>query len=208
VRLAKDAAGEKVAVVMLDSSRGGSGGGRGEGHSSGGGTRRRSRSRSRDRDRRHRHHRDYRSRSSERSHHHREAGAAPPPRDHAVAAAVAAAAAAGKKGWLLALRVEKEGAKVGELVVGPITLHQRIVFGRSPACDVPLEHPSISRQHAALGVDERGGVTLTDLGSAHGTKVEDTWLKPQGSKHVGVGGVMRFGASTRAYKLERVERVG
>lgn len=105
--------------------------------------------------------------------------------------------------------VSKPEGAVGKLVLGPVGLHQRIVFGRAPppACDVVLEHLSVSRQHAALTVDDRGGVLLTDLGSAHGTKLGDTWIKAQSPRKVAVGAVMRFGASTRMYKLERVEKV-
>ncbi|GBF91494.1 MAP kinase phosphatase [Raphidocelis subcapitata] len=137
---------------------------------------------------------------------------APPPTAPAdpVAAAAAAAAAAGKKGFLLAIRISKPDGQVGQLVLGPVGLHQRVVFGRAPppAADVALEHASASRQHAALTVDAAGAVSLTDLGSSHGSKVGDAWIKPHAPKEVPLGAVMRFGASTRAYKLERVERVG
>jgi hypothetical protein len=169
------------------------------------GSRSRDRRRSRSRDRR-------RSRSRSRERGAPAAAAAPPaaPPADPVAAAAAAAAAAGKKGWLLAVAVAKPEGPVGQLLLGPIGPTQRITLGRAPppACDVVLEHASVSRQHAALTVDGRGGVSLTDLGSAHHTKVGDTWIKPHAPKSVPVGGVMRFGASTRTYTLARVERVG
>ncbi len=251
--LAKDAAGEKVAVVMVEAGArpqqqqqqggtggregGGGGGERDRDRERGGGgdrereRRRRSRSRSRDRDGREREggrgrdpERDRRrsrsrsrdryerrrSRSGDRRPDGRGAAAAPPAPADPVAAAASAAAAAGKSGWLLVIGVSKPEGRVGELVLGPLGPNQRVVFGRAPppACDVTLEHPSISRQHAALSADGRGGAVLTDLGSAHGTKLGDVWLKPQGQKGFAVGAAVRFGASTRAYTLERVERVG
>ncbi|KIZ07690.1 MAP kinase phosphatase 5 [Monoraphidium neglectum] len=127
----------------------------------------------------------------------------------AVAAAAAAAAARGQKGWLLVFGVSKPEGPVGKVVLGPVGPHQRIVFGRAPApaCDVTLEHLSVSRQHAALTVDGAGGVLVTDLGSAHGTRLGDTWIKAQVQRGVPQGGVLRFGASTRAYTLERIEKV-
>ena len=36
-------------------------------------------------------------------------------------------------------------------------------------CDILLEHPTISRKHAALVHHRDGSVHLIDLGSAHGT---------------------------------------
>jgi pSer/pThr/pTyr-binding forkhead associated (FHA) protein len=97
---------------------------------------------------------------------------------------------------------------VGQLLVGPLKpVHQRVIFGRAPACDVVAEHLSISRQHAQLMVDHSGSVLLMDLGSAHGTKLQDAWLKPQQQRSVAVGGVFSLGASTRTYKLLEVQKL-
>ena len=191
--------------------------------------RRRSRSRSRSRERS-RHDRR-RSRSRSRGRERERDGAAPssgaPPAAAAAAAAVrqdpvaaafaaalaAARAAGGKKGhWLLALTIDKPGeGRVGGLVLGPMGPHQRVVFGRAPppAADVTLEHPSSSRRHAALAVDGGGGggVTLTDLGSAHGTRVGDAWIKPDVARPVVVGAQFSFGASSRTFTLAHAERV-
>jgi hypothetical protein len=46
-----------------------------------------------------------------------------------------------------------------------------------------------------------------DLGSAHGTKLQDAWLKPQQQRSVAVGGVFSLGASTRTYKLLEVQKL-
>jgi DNA-binding NtrC family response regulator len=46
----------------------------------------------------------------------------------------------------------------------------RLVIGRAPACDIVVDHETISRQHAALHVSA-DGVAVEDLGSANGTSV-------------------------------------
>jgi diguanylate cyclase (GGDEF)-like protein len=48
----------------------------------------------------------------------------------------------------------------------------RLVLGRAPDCDVCLESPGISRQHAELQ-EQAGTVMLRDLGSANGTHLND-----------------------------------
>lgn len=96
---------------------------------------------------------------------------------------------------------------VGQLLLGPMSIHQRVVFGRAPSCGVVMEHLSISRQHAQLSVDLAGTVNVMDMGAAHGTKLNDAWIKPQQPRELPVGGVLKFGASTRLYKLLSVEKV-
>ena len=54
----------------------------------------------------------------------------------------------------------------------PIT-HWENIIGRAPACDVQLEYPSVSRQHAALIREDDGACTVYDLGSKGGVKVND-----------------------------------
>ena len=54
----------------------------------------------------------------------------------------------------------------------PIT-HWDNIIGRAPACDVQLEYPSVSRQHAALIREDDGSWTVYDLGSKGGVKVND-----------------------------------
>ncbi len=107
-------------------------------------------------------------------------------------------------GWELVFEVSKPEAVLGELVLGPCGPSARIVFGRDPGCEVVLEHLSVSRRHAQLGVDATGSVSVTDLDSAHGTKVGEVWLKPHAPRTLAVGTALRFGASTRTYKLLQV----
>eukprot|EP00198_Chlamydomonas_reinhardtii_P011653 XP_001700990.1 MAP kinase phosphatase 5 [Chlamydomonas reinhardtii] len=118
-----------------------------------------------------------------------------------------ASAAGGAGAFTLVFDVVKPEGLVGRLEAGPMRPSQRLLLGRQPGvCDVVLEHASISRQHAALSVDRAGAAFVTDLQSAHGTKVADTWIKPNAPRQLTPGTVVSFGASTRAYKLVRVSK--
>src|SRR5215472_9322573 len=48
----------------------------------------------------------------------------------------------------------------------------RVLVGTSPACELRLTDPEVSRRHAALDWTPRG-LGLTDLGSTNGTFVND-----------------------------------
>ena len=54
----------------------------------------------------------------------------------------------------------------------PLT-HWENIIGRGAACDVQLEYPSVSRQHAALIRENDGSWTVYDLNSKGGIKVND-----------------------------------
>ena len=106
-----------------------------------------------------------------------------------------------------------------------ITLHQpHQVFGRLPVCDVPLDHPSISRYHAVLqyrptdatpAVDSEGerdpllssgtneaGFYVYDLNSTHRSFLNKNKLQPRVYYRVRVGQMVRFGGSSRLFVLE------
>ena len=100
------------------------------------------------------------------------------------------------------------------------------VFGRLPICDIPLEHPSISRYHAVLQYrpsdapnatqdEERGegsllslhapnetGFYVYDLNSTHGSFLNKSKLQPRVYYRVRVGQMVRFGGSSRLFVLE------
>ena len=100
------------------------------------------------------------------------------------------------------------------------------VFGRLPVCDVPLEHPSISRYHAVLqyrptgtttvgdqdeggegrplsfGTPNEAGFYVYDLGSTHGSFLNKNKLQPRVYYRVRVGQMVRFGGSSRLFVLE------
>lgn len=53
-------------------------------------------------------------------------------------------------------------------------------FGRSPGCEVVLEHPSISRLHAVIQFKREDGLPyLYDAGSVHGTSLNKKRIKPK-----------------------------
>ena len=102
------------------------------------------------------------------------------------------------------------------------------MFGRLPVCDVPLEHPSISRYHAVLqyrptnatvstatdqeggeeggllsfGTPNEAGFYVYDLGSTHGSFLNKNKLQPRVYYRVRVGQMVRFGGSSRLFVLE------
>ena len=121
------------------------------------------------------------------------------------------------------LTVIKNGTVVQEVDVSTKAFH---VFGRLPTCDVPLEHPSISRHHAILQYRPHSGETpphagdhhtlfstnpqesgfyIYDLGSTHGTFLNKTKVQPRCYYRMRVGQMVRFGGSSRLFVLEVCE---
>merc|ERR1719319_220899 len=68
-------------------------------------------------------------------------------------------------------------------------------------CDVRLDHPSISRQHAAILHGSSGNPYILDLGSSHGTQVNHKKLPGHKRKPLKDGDVVKFGASSREYHV-------
>lgn len=76
------------------------------------------------------------------------------------------------------------------------------MFGGLETSDVVLNHPSISRRHAAMAHDADGVLYVIDLGSTHGTFLDGTRLRAQKRTCVQQGSTVRFGASTRKYVVD------
>ncbi|XP_017697135.2 protein phosphatase 1 regulatory inhibitor subunit PPP1R8 homolog [Phoenix dactylifera] len=97
-----------------------------------------------------------------------------------------------------------EVLKDGE-VIDKINLDKRRhIFGRQfTACDFVLDHPSVSRQHAAVVPHKNGSIFVVDLGSAHGTFVANERLTKDNPVELEVGQSLRFAASTRSYILRK-----
>lgn len=47
----------------------------------------------------------------------------------------------------------------------------KVVIGRNPACDIAIEHQSVSGNHAEVRRTPRGEFEIRDLGSSNGTKI-------------------------------------
>jgi hypothetical protein len=78
----------------------------------------------------------------------------------------------------------------------------RTTIGRSVQCDVVLDSPLVSRQHAALLVTEQG-VSLEDLGSRNGVLVNSTLRR--GTFELKVGDRIQIGEDMLEI-IERAER--
>lgn len=68
--------------------------------------------------------------------------------------------------------------------------------------DIKLLHPSISRQHAALIVDDELGPCIVDLGSKHGTWLGEAKLRVGIAAPLQEGDQLKFGCSSKEYKVE------
>ena len=77
---------------------------------------------------------------------------------------------------------------------------QQAVIGRDPACEVHLDHPSVSRRHAEIRRQPDGSFVIRDLGSANGTFVDGqrvvAWLP------LTKGAVVQIGPYKLVYDLE------
>ena len=77
------------------------------------------------------------------------------------------------------------------------------VIGRLPSCNIPMEHPSMSRYHAVLqysnGTAENyvQGWYLYDLDSTHGTWINKNRVPPLKFHRIHVDFCLKFGGSTR-----------
>lgn len=102
----------------------------------------------------------------------------------------------------LEVNVLKEGVKVAE-DCKTMELKAKFFIGKSDdMCDIVAAHPTISRVHALLVVERsQGKLQVIDLGSANGTKLNDTPLLPFEIATVDASSVLTFGASARQYSF-------
>ena len=75
------------------------------------------------------------------------------------------------------------------------------LVGKHSSASLQLEHPSVSRRHAALVRDANRGLLLIDLGSKAGTTLNGRPLPPLVGAKVRDGSVFVFGGSSRGYTL-------
>src|SRR5712672_3182231 len=73
-----------------------------------------------------------------------------------------------------------------------IPLGARAVLGRDKGCDVVLDDASVSRRHAVLEEDGKGGLRLRDLASANGTFLDGVRIGQRGVP-ASFGARLRFG---------------
>jgi hypothetical protein len=71
------------------------------------------------------------------------------------------------------------------------------LIGRNPACDFPIDHTSVSRQHCLLQITDRG-LHVKDLGTTNGTKVNGIVMT---EGYINVGDTLSMGKLS--FTLER-----
>ena len=88
----------------------------------------------------------------------------------------------------------------------------QITFGRSRDCDFPLDHPSISRNHAVIkwipipNQESKGKFFLQDLSSTHGSFVNKMKLSAGQTVRLEVNNsILKFGGSTRTFLLNSTD---
>jgi pSer/pThr/pTyr-binding forkhead associated (FHA) protein len=84
----------------------------------------------------------------------------------------------------------------------------RLVIGRSPDCELVIDDPAVSNQHAVIHWNGTAGV-LIELGSSNGTFVNNQ--RVQGERPLVSGDQLAFGRSHFVYHLaaslhERLKR--
>ena len=100
--------------------------------------------------------------------------------------------------------VIKNGAVIDKVDLKSKAYH---VIGRLPSCDIPMEHPSLSRYHAVVqyscGSSETfpKGWYLYDLDSTHGTWINKNRVPPKKYHRLHVDYVVKYGGSTRLFIL-------
>jgi len=67
-----------------------------------------------------------------------------------------------------------------------------IAIGRSPDCEVFIDHPSVSRRHAVLDIGPP--LAIEDQGSSNGTRVRDKRLGPSQRVELAPGDLIELGA--------------
>jgi hypothetical protein len=90
-----------------------------------------------------------------------------------------------------------------ELVVAslpPLRSTDELVVGRQPSCELVINDPSVSKEHARLCWQGKSdSCTVVDLGSMNGTQINGHRLEPHKEYFVQDGDLVRFGDADFAY---------
>lgn len=111
-----------------------------------------------------------------------------------------------EKGYYL--EILKNGSIVDKVLLERKSFY---TIGRLPVCDVPFEHPSLSRYHAVLqfktnpSPEKPVGFYLFDLDSTHGSYHNKKKCFPKTFYRLRVGHMLKFGGSTRTVLLQGPE---
>merc|ERR1712100_449973 len=94
------------------------------------------------------------------------------------------------------IKVLKDHVLTYSAILTSLKSDERILIGRSRDCDLVMRDHTISRNHAEIRMDITGEVSIEDLGSIHGTKVDEKWIKPKIPWKIGPDTHIRFGTSS------------
>ncbi|MEO0602296.1 MAG: FHA domain-containing protein [Myxococcota bacterium] len=78
------------------------------------------------------------------------------------------------------------------------------MIGRSPSCDLQLDHPTVSAEHAVL-FWEASSWQLRDLGSRNGTRVDGRPLEPGVPVRLEPDAVVQFGRHPGAWRVTSLD---
>ncbi len=76
-----------------------------------------------------------------------------------------------------------------------------VLVGRAPHCDLVIDHPSVSKEHARFTL-AKSQLTLMDLGSTNGTFVNGRRLEPEETAPVRPDDALRFGKGTGFHVMD------
>jgi hypothetical protein len=94
------------------------------------------------------------------------------------------------------VRVVARATVAGETVEVPLALRpggRRLNIGRASDSDLYLNHPSVSKIHAALLMNREGTLLVSDTGSTNGTFINGRRLAYGEARHLEDGDVVGFG---------------
>jgi predicted NAD-dependent protein-ADP-ribosyltransferase YbiA (DUF1768 family)/RNA recognition motif-containing protein len=97
------------------------------------------------------------------------------------------------------LTVKKNGENIDHIILKNRPFY---LFGNLSSNDLKLEHPSISRIHAAIICDKNNGVILLDLRSKSGTRLDGDLLQDHIPYKLKNGKKINFAMSTRDYYID------
>ncbi len=100
----------------------------------------------------------------------------------------------------LSLKPTAGGLQTRPLGMQQLAQLQQAVIGRDPACEVHLDHPSVSRRHAEIRRQPDGSFVIRDLGSANGTFVDGQRIVAW--RPLAKGAVVQIGPYKLVYDLE------
>ena len=96
--------------------------------------------------------------------------------------------------------IAKKGDDLGDI---KLSNNNITVLGREKdSVHIELEHPSISRRHAAIFFGSENSVHIIDFGSSHGTYINDVKMIGGESKPLEIDSKVRFGDSARIYTFK------